>query len=43
MNDVDIPYITGTTYNVEVWVLNNGVWGPYGDVCTITTRNSTNK
>ncbi|UGS20584.1 YDG domain-containing protein [Flavobacterium cyclinae] len=38
MNDVDIPYITGTTYNVEVAVLNNGVWGPYGDVCTITTR-----
>jgi len=38
MNDVNIPYITGTTYNVEVAVLNNGVWGPYGDVCTITTR-----
>ena len=37
MNDVNIPYITGTTYNVEVAVLNNGVWGPYGQVCTVKT------
>jgi hypothetical protein len=38
MNNVNIPYITGTTYNVEVAVLNNGVWGPYGQVCTVKTK-----
>uniref|UniRef100_UPI00404A87BC T9SS type A sorting domain-containing protein n=2 Tax=Flavobacterium sp. TaxID=239 RepID=UPI00404A87BC len=28
----------GMTYDVSVAVMINGVWGPYGNVCTITTQ-----
>jgi hypothetical protein len=37
MSNVNIPYTTGTTYNVEVAVMSNGTWGPYGQVCTVKT------
>jgi hypothetical protein len=29
--------VTGTSYNVQLSVLINGVWGPYGKVCSLTT------
>jgi hypothetical protein len=29
--------VAGTSYNVQVSVLINGVWGPYGKVCSVLT------
>jgi Secretion system C-terminal sorting domain len=29
--------LLGTTYSVQVAVKINGVWGPYGKICTLTT------
>ncbi|WP_298136285.1 MopE-related protein [Flavobacterium sp.] len=31
---------SGTTYSVDVSVLINGIWGPFGDACNITTPGS---
>jgi hypothetical protein len=30
----------GTAYSIEVQAMVNGVWGPYGAACTITTPGS---